>query len=52
MEAKECPDGSFVSRNWPKCEFTACPDTETNQQTWLTEDDIDLMENIIEKLKQ
>lgn len=25
MEAKMCPDGSYVGRTGPKCEFTACP---------------------------
>lgn len=25
MEAKLCPDGSYVSRTGPNCEFTKCP---------------------------
>ena len=25
QDAKECPDGSFVSRQGPTCEFAACP---------------------------
>lgn len=25
QDAKECPDGSFVSRQGPKCEFAPCP---------------------------
>ncbi|KKW19896.1 MAG: hypothetical protein UY63_C0005G0079 [Parcubacteria group bacterium GW2011_GWA2_51_10] len=25
MEAKQCPDGSFVGRTGPKCEFAECP---------------------------
>lgn len=25
MEAKICPDGSFVGRTGPNCEFTSCP---------------------------
>ncbi len=25
MEAKECPDGSYVGRQGPKCQFAACP---------------------------
>ena len=25
MEARECPDGSFVGRTGPNCEFAACP---------------------------
>ena len=24
MEAKQCPDGSYVGRTGPKCEFSAC----------------------------
>jgi plastocyanin len=28
MEAKLCPDGSFVGRSGPKCEFTACPEVK------------------------
>jgi hypothetical protein len=25
MEAKLCPDGSYVGRTGPNCEFTPCP---------------------------
>lgn len=25
MDAKLCPDGSYVGRQGPKCEFTPCP---------------------------
>lgn len=25
MDAKQCPDGSYVSRTGPKCEFAECP---------------------------
>ncbi len=25
MEAKQCPDGSYVGRTGPNCEFTPCP---------------------------
>lgn len=25
MEAKQCPDGSYVGRQGPNCEFTPCP---------------------------
>lgn len=25
MDAKQCPDGSYVGRTGPKCEFAACP---------------------------
>lgn len=28
MDAKECPDGSFIGRNGPDCEFAACPNSE------------------------
>jgi len=27
MEAKLCPDGSYVSRSGPQCQFAACPET-------------------------
>lgn len=29
-DAKLCPDGSYVGRTGPNCEFTACPETNTN----------------------
>jgi hypothetical protein len=29
MEAKQCPDGSYVGRTGPACEFTACPEATT-----------------------
>ena len=29
MEAKLCPDGSYVGRSGPKCEFAACPTATT-----------------------
>ncbi len=25
QEAKQCPDGSYVGRTGPKCEFAECP---------------------------
>ncbi|MCK9360821.1 hypothetical protein M0Q28_01160 [Patescibacteria group bacterium] len=25
MEAKQCPDGSYVGRTGPRCEFAPCP---------------------------
>jgi len=32
MEAKACPDGSYVGRTGPKCEFQACPNVaQTNE---------------------
>lgn len=27
-DGKICPDGSFVGREWPNCEFAACPDAD------------------------
>ena len=30
QEARECPDGSYVSRTGPNCEFTPCPKTGEN----------------------
>ena len=26
-DVHECPDGSYVSRHWPNCEFDPCPTT-------------------------
>jgi hypothetical protein len=26
QEVKTCPDGSYVGRSGPNCEFAACPD--------------------------
>lgn len=37
MEAKQCPDGSYVGRTGPNCEFTACPvaiEEPTVQSGW------------------
>lgn len=31
MDAKQCPDGSFVGRTGPNCEFTACPAPKTEE---------------------
>ncbi len=33
MEAKLCPDGSYVGRTGPKCEFTPCPTPTTTSKT-------------------
>lgn len=30
QEAKQCPDGSYVSRTGPNCEFAQCPKTQCN----------------------
>ncbi len=38
MEAKQCPDGSYVGRSGPKCEFAACPTaTTTGDGTGVSE---------------
>jgi len=38
MDAKLCPDGSYVSRTGPNCEFAACPTDETaNWKTYRNE---------------
>jgi hypothetical protein len=31
QEAMECPDGSYVGRTGPNCEFAPCPNTATPQ---------------------
>lgn len=40
-DAKQCPNGSYVSRQGPKCEFAACPspkaDSMTNWKTYTNE---------------
>ena len=33
MEAMLCPDGSYVSRTGPNCEFAACPTQKTRPPT-------------------
>ena len=30
LEAKQCPDGSYVGRVGPNCEFAACPTVDTH----------------------
>lgn len=45
MEAKECPDGSYVGRIPPNCEFAPCP-SETIPNDWLTYVDTDRENNI------
>lgn len=32
QEVKQCPDGSFVGRTGPRCEFARCPDAPTRFQ--------------------
>jgi hypothetical protein len=33
MDAKLCPDGSYVGRTGPNCEFAPCPESPTQQPT-------------------
>src|SRR5512146_3130686 len=33
MDAKECPDGSYVGRVPPSCEFAACPGASSTPST-------------------
>lgn len=37
-DAMQCPDGSYVGRTGPRCEFAPCPPTNTNQPPagWIT----------------
>jgi hypothetical protein len=38
MDAKQCPDGTYVSRTWPNCEFSPClKTTKTEEQNCLWE---------------
>jgi len=32
MDAKQCPDGSYVGREGPKCEFKACPEAKKDDK--------------------
>ncbi len=41
MEAKLCPDGSYVGRTGPNCEFTACPG-EVDISSWKTYTNTDI----------
>src|SRR3569623_204906 len=36
MEAKLCPDGSYVGRTGPNCEFSACPSAATTSSGNVT----------------
>ncbi len=38
MEAKQCPDGSYVGRTGPNCEFTKCPTVSPTPVTQCTKD--------------
>jgi len=35
LDAMQCPDGSYVGRTGPKCEFAACPAPEADKD-WAT----------------
>ncbi len=35
LEAKLCPDGSYVGRSGPRCEFTRCPEITVGNKTSL-----------------
>ncbi|HTK83644.1 MAG TPA: hypothetical protein VL625_01035 [Patescibacteria group bacterium] len=39
MDAKKCPDGSWVSRTGPNCEFAPCPGEKSDEGTDGGEDD-------------
>lgn len=39
MEAKLCPDGSYVGRTGPNCEFAACPPETSPPILWKTVSD-------------
>ncbi|TAK56866.1 hypothetical protein EPO17_03505 [Patescibacteria group bacterium] len=36
MEAKLCPDGSYVGRSGPRCEFAECPSSNTSSSALKT----------------
>ncbi len=36
QEAKQCPDGSYVSRTGPNCEFAQCPVLNNQTSDWQT----------------
>lgn len=36
QDAKLCPDGSYVSRTGPNCEFAACPEVKDETADWQT----------------
>lgn len=41
-DAKLCPDGSYVGRQGPDCEFAACPEVEDIPSDWENYSDDDL----------
>lgn len=38
MEAKQCPDGSYVGRTGPNCEFTECPESDSEDEGEIEDD--------------
>ena len=38
MEAKLCPNGSYVARSGPNCEFATCPNNETSTTSQSSEE--------------
>ena len=57
MEAKLCPDGSYVGRTLPNCEFTLCPSsnekTEFNKPVTIhINDEIVFSDSLSLKLKE
>lgn len=42
MDAKMCPDGSYVGRTGPNCEFAACPSGETSTMNGTTSIEVNL----------
>ncbi len=36
QEAKLCPDGSYVGRTGPNCEFAPCPEVKDETANWQT----------------
>lgn len=48
LDAKECPDGSYVGRTGPDCEFAACPTEEPAQTTFTCTEEMKQAEACIE----
>lgn len=42
MDARVCPDGSYVGRTGPNCEFAACPTTSTSTVNSTTNLEVNL----------
>lgn len=48
MDAKQCPDGTYVWRIWPDCEFKICPTQEDENKTNNNTQDEETMTDILE----